>query len=114
MGNDNDMNLNLIKSVIEVNDAQQNVLLDKALQQCGSLKGKRCAIWGLSFKPETDDIRDAPALTLIRRLLAEGATVVAHDPLVKWLPMFSSIAPSLFEIVDCQYAAVVDADVLFW
>jgi UDPglucose 6-dehydrogenase len=113
MGNDNDMNLNLIKSVIEVNDAQQNVLLDKALQQCGSLKGKRCAIWGLSFKPETDDIRDAPALTLIRRLLAEGATVVAHDPLVKWLPMFSSIAPSLFEIVDCQYAAVVDADVLF-
>jgi UDPglucose 6-dehydrogenase len=113
MGNDNDMNLNLIKSVIEVNDAQQNVLLDKALQHFGSLKGKRCAIWGLSFKPETDDIRDAPALTLIRRLLAEGATVVAHDPLVKWLPMFSSIAPSLFEIVDCQYAAVVDADVLF-
>lgn len=113
MGNDNDMNLNLIKSVIEVNDAQQNVLLDKAMQHFGSLKGKRCAIWGLSFKPETDDIRDAPALTLIRRLLAEGATVVAHDPLVKWLPMFSSIAPNLFEIVDCQYDAVVDADVLF-
>ena len=113
MGNDNDMNLNLIKSVIEVNDAQQNVLLDKAMQQFGSLKGKRCAIWGLSFKPETDDIRDAPALTLIRRLLAEGASVVAHDPLVTWLPMFSSITPNLFEIVDCQYDAVVDADVLF-
>ena len=113
MGNDNDMNLNLIKSVIEVNDAQQNVLLDKAMQQFGSLKGKRCAIWGLSFKPETDDIRDAPALTLIRRLLAEGASVVAHDPLVTWLPMFSSIAPNLFEIVDCPYDAVVDADVLF-
>ncbi|NCU81923.1 MAG: UDP-glucose/GDP-mannose dehydrogenase family protein [Acidimicrobiia bacterium] len=103
----------VIGSVIEVNDAQQNVLLDKAMQHFGSLKGKRCAIWGLSFKPETDDIRDAPALTLIRRLLAEGATVVAHDPLVKWLPMFSSIAPNLFEIVDCQYDAVVDADVLF-
>ena len=113
MGNDNDMNLNLIKSVIEVNDAQQNVLLDKALQHFGSLKGKRCAIWGLSFKPETDDIRDAPALTLIRRLLAEGASVVAHDPLVSWLPMFSSIAPNLFEIVDCPYDAVVDTDVLF-
>jgi UDPglucose 6-dehydrogenase len=113
MGNDNDMNLNLIKSVIEVNDAQQNVLLDKALQHFGSLKGKRCAIWGLSFKPETDDIRDAPALTLIRRLLSEGASVVAHDPLVSWLPMFSSIAPNLFEIVDCPYDAVVDADVLF-
>lgn len=113
MGNDNDMNLNLIKSVIEVNEAQQNVLLDKAIQHFGSLKGKRCAIWGLSFKPETDDIRDAPALTLIRRLLAEGATVVAHDPLVSWLPMFSSIAQNLFEIVDCQYDAVVDADVLF-
>lgn len=113
MGNDNDMNLNLINAVIEVNDAQQNVLLDKAMQQFGSLRGKRCAIWGLSFKPETDDIRDAPALTLIRRLLAEGASVVAHDPLVSWLPMFSSIAPNLFKIVDCPYDAVVNADVLF-
>ena len=50
---------------------------------------------------------------MIRRLLAEGASVVAHDPLVTWLPMFSSIAPNLFDIVDCPYYAVVDADVLF-
>jgi UDPglucose 6-dehydrogenase len=113
MGADNGLNMDLVRSVIDVNDQQQNVMIEKAKQVLGSLKGKRCAVWGLSFKPETDDIRDAPSLSLIRTLLAEGATVVAHDPMVDWLPMFSSLPEEIFTIVENKNAALVGADILF-
>ncbi len=113
MGIDFDCDLPLIESVIEVNTRQQTVLIDKAREVLGSLKGKRCAVWGLAFKPDTDDIREAPALHLIHALLAEGATIVAHDPVVQWLPMYSSLSPDLFHIVDDPYAAIADTDVLF-
>ena len=113
MGADNGLNMDLVRSVIDVNDQQQNVMIDKAKQVLGSLKGKRCAVWGLSFKPETDDIRDAPSLALIRTVLAEGATVVAHDPMVDWLPMFSSLPPEIFTIVENKNDALVGADILF-
>jgi UDPglucose 6-dehydrogenase len=99
--------------VIEVNTRQQTVLIDKAREVLGSLKGKRCAVWGLAFKPDTDDIREAPALHLIHALLAEGASIVAHDPVVQWLPMYSSLSPDLFHIVADPYAAIADVDVLF-
>jgi len=113
MGADNGLKMDLVRSVIDVNDQQQHVMIEKAKQVLGSLKGKRCAVWGLSFKPETDDIRDAPSLALIRTLLAEGATVVAHDPMVDWLPMFSSLPSELFAIVENQNDALVGADILF-
>ncbi|TSA51296.1 MAG: UDP-glucose/GDP-mannose dehydrogenase family protein [Actinobacteria bacterium] len=113
MGADNGLNMDLVRSVIDVNDQQQHVMIEKAKQVLGSLKGKRCAVWGLSFKPETDDIRDAPSLALIRTLLAEGATVVAHDPMVDWLPMFSSLPPQIFTIVENKNDALVGADILF-
>lgn len=113
MGDDNGLEMNLVRSVIEVNELQQNVLLEKAQQIYQSLKGKRCAVWGLAFKPETDDIRDAPSQTLIRKLLAEGASVVAHDPLVSWLPIFSSLPDEIFSIVSDPYLALKGADVLF-
>ncbi len=113
MGADNGLNMDLVRSVINVNDQQQHVMVEKATQVLGSLKGKRCAVWGLSFKPETDDIRDAPSLALIRTLLAEGATVVAHDPMVEWIPMFSSIPAEIFTIVESQNDALVGADILF-
>jgi UDPglucose 6-dehydrogenase len=113
MGADNGLNMDLVRSVIDVNDQQQHIMIDKAKQVLGSLKGKRCAVWGLSFKPETDDIRDAPSLALIRTLLAEGATVVAHDPMVDWLPMFSSLPPEIFTIVENKNDALVEADILF-
>jgi UDPglucose 6-dehydrogenase len=113
MGEDNGLNMDLVRSVIDVNDQQQHVMIEKAKQVLGSLKGKRCAVWGLSFKPETDDIRDAPSLSLIRTLLAEGATVVAHDPMVDWLPMFSSLPPEIFTIVENKNDALVGTDILF-
>jgi UDPglucose 6-dehydrogenase len=113
MGADNGLSMDLVRSVIDVNDQQQHVMIEKAKQVLGSLKGKRCAVWGLSFKPETDDIRDAPSLSLIRTLLAEGATVVAHDPMVDWLPMFSSLPEEIFSIVENQNDALAGADILF-
>ena len=76
----------LLKAVEEVNDRQKEVLADKLIKALGSadeeqpLTGRTIACWGLSFKPRTDDMREAPSLTIIERLLAAGATVRAHDP----------------------------------
>jgi UDPglucose 6-dehydrogenase len=76
----------LLKAVEEVNKRQKEVLADKLVKALGSpdeecpLTGRTIACWGLSFKPRTDDMREAPAITIIERLLAAGATVRAHDP----------------------------------
>ena len=71
----------ILQSVDDVNEAQKEVLFQKLERHFeGKLKGRTIAIWGLAFKPRTDDIREAPALILIDRLLAAGAQVRAHDP----------------------------------
>ena len=71
----------ILDAVDEVNNRQKNVLLEKIGQHFGErLAGKTIAVWGLAFKPRTDDIREAPALVLIDELLARGAKVQAHDP----------------------------------
>lgn len=71
----------MLRAVDNVNERQKTVLFDKVKNHFGGdLVGKRVAIWGLAFKPETDDIREAPALVLIRQLQQAGASVVAHDP----------------------------------
>jgi UDPglucose 6-dehydrogenase len=76
----------LLKAVEDVNERQKEVLADKLIKALGSpdeekpLTGRTVACWGLSFKPRTDDMREAPAITIIERLLAAGATVRAHDP----------------------------------
>lgn len=76
----------LLKAVEEVNELQKEVLADKLIKLLTSpdeeqpLTGRIIACWGLSFKPRTDDMREAPAITIIERLLAAGATVRAHDP----------------------------------
>jgi len=73
--------VNLLKAVEDINDRQKFLLLEKASARFGgNLKGRTFAVWGLSFKPNTDDIREAPALTLIRGLLENGAFVRAYDP----------------------------------
>jgi UDPglucose 6-dehydrogenase len=71
----------ILKSVIEVNEAQKTILIPRIKNYFGgNIKGKHFAIWGLAFKPNTDDIREAPALYLIDALTTAGATVTAYDP----------------------------------
>jgi UDPglucose 6-dehydrogenase len=71
----------ILKAVEAVNDAQKRLLIDMVQKHFGrDLKGKRLAVWGLSFKPNTDDMREAPAIVVVEGLLAAGAKVVAYDP----------------------------------
>jgi len=71
----------ILKSVLSVNKQQRNVFVQKVLNHYNNnIKGKHFAVWGLAFKPNTDDIREAPALDIIGMLLNEGATVTAYDP----------------------------------
>jgi len=73
--------LKVPEAVEEVNEAQKSVLSDKVLKRFGAdLHGRRFAVWGIAFKPETDDIREAPALVIIEQLVRAGATVQAYDP----------------------------------
>ena len=81
MGRRTGLPLRLMQAVDEVNDAQKQVLFEKVQRHYGdALAGKTLAIWGLAFKPRTDDIREAPALTLIASLLEAGVGVRVHDP----------------------------------
>ena len=71
----------ILKSVEEVNEQQKRILVKKVLKYYNqNIKGKKFAIWGLSFKPNTDDMREAPALAIIKELKANGAEVIAYDP----------------------------------
>lgn len=71
----------ILKSVMAVNAIQKGVLVDKILARLGSdLSGKKLAVWGVSFKPDTDDIREAPSLEIMEALISAGATVCAYDP----------------------------------
>ncbi len=73
--------MNIVKAADTVNDNQKTVIFDKVLEKYGDLKGKTFALWGLSFKPRTDDVREAPAGYIIEKLNAAGAKVVAYDPI---------------------------------
>ena len=75
------LDLKVVRAVEEANERQKGVLVDKVVGRFGAdLSGKRFAIWGLAFKPNTDDLREAPSRVVIGGLRARGATVVAHDP----------------------------------
>lgn len=73
--------MRVLKAVEEVNDKQKEVLYDKLINELGDIKGKIITLWGLAFKPETDDMREAPALVLIDKLTNAGATVKVFDPI---------------------------------
>ncbi len=101
----------IVKSVMEVNDRQKLILGNKILKHYqGDIKGKTFAIWGLAFKPETDDIREAPALYLIETLLANGAIVKAFDP--EAMPNVKALFGDKVQFVQNQYDAITDADAL--
>ena len=78
----NGYTMRVLRAVEEVNEAQKSILFDKVQKRFdGDLQGKKVAIWGLAFKPDTDDMREAPSLVLIEKLLAAGATVSVYDPI---------------------------------
>jgi len=80
-GEEAQFDFGILTSVMRANEAQKTILFDPLRDYFnGNLEGKRIALWGLAFKPETDDIREAPALYMIEKLTAAGATVVAYDP----------------------------------
>jgi UDPglucose 6-dehydrogenase len=101
----------ILKAVESVNEMQKKHLMPKIKTYFkGALKGKRFALWGLAFKPNTDDIREAPALSLVESLTAEGATVVAFDP-----EAMSNVKKAIGEKIQYaanQYEALTDADAL--
>ena len=80
LARDADYRFRILEAVEAVNAAQKHRLVDKMVDAMGSLDGRRIAVWGLSFKPRTDDMREAPSITVIEALLAAGAEVAAYDP----------------------------------
>jgi len=100
----------ILKAVDSVNERQKVRLLAKMQKHFGSLKGKRIAIWGLAFKPRTDDMREAPAVPLIQALLKEGAAVHAYDP--EAMKVARGIFGSKITYADSSYAALTGADAL--
>jgi UDPglucose 6-dehydrogenase len=100
----------ILKSVEAVNERQKLRLLEKLRAHFGSLKGKRLAVWGLAFKPRTDDMREAPAVPLINGLLAEGATVQAYDP--EAMTVAKGLFGSKVTYAENSYAALTGADAL--
>ncbi|MDN3954741.1 UDP-glucose dehydrogenase family protein [Sporolactobacillus laevolacticus] len=81
LAGNNHHDFNLLKSVIEVNNNQQTLLIDKIMSRFGKLEGKRVAVLGLAFKPHTDDLRESPALVMIPKLAELGAEIIAYDPI---------------------------------
>ena len=78
----NGYTMRVLRAVEEVNEAQKSILFEKIMKRFdGDLQGKKVAIWGLAFKPDTDDMREAPSLVLIEKLLAAGAEVSVYDPI---------------------------------
>lgn len=80
-GRDHGYQMKIIEAVEAVNEHQKEVVIEKLKRYLGDLSGKKIAIWGVSFKPETDDMRDAPSLVVISKLLEAGADVVVYDPI---------------------------------
>ena len=102
--------LHVLDAVEQANDEQKHVLFKKVQRCLGAVKGKRVALWGLAFKPNTDDMREAPALVLIEELLGAGAEVVAHDPVA--MHETERRIGRTITYADSSYAALVDADAL--
>lgn len=108
---ENNYNFRILNSVMKVNSLQKEVLTKKIKRYFGEdLSGKTIALWGLSFKPETDDIREAPALEIISGLLESGAKVVAFDP--EAMDNVRAIFGDKILFTDDQYKALEGADAL--
>src|SRR5580698_9985003 len=106
-----DVPINVIAAAETANERQKRVVGEKLLAHFGgNLAGKRVGIWGLAFKPETDDIRESPALVLIDQLRAAGATIAGYDP--EAMPNIRAQLGTVIELVKDAYAAAAGADAL--
>ncbi|NRY60518.1 UDP-glucose dehydrogenase family protein [Clostridium beijerinckii] len=111
LANDNGYELKTIKATIEVNENQKYKLFRQAKNKFGSLKGLKVAVLGLTFKPGTDDLREAPSIPNVRRLLDEGAEIIAYDPV--GVENFKKVYPSGITYVSTPEEALKDADMAF-
>ncbi len=105
------LDFDLLRSVERVNERQKRWLVEKAAKHFGALAGRTFAVWGLAFKPKTDDMREAPSIAVVEGLLGNGAKVRAHDPVA------AAVAEKLLhgrgvELVPEPYAAAEGADAL--
>lgn len=106
-----DYDFKILNSVMEVNQIQKSVLVEKIVKRYeGNLQGKKLALWGLAFKPDTDDIREAPALYIIDELVSRGAEVVAFDP--EAMDNVKKLKGDKIAYADNQYDALKGADAL--
>jgi len=105
------LDFDLLRSVERVNERQKRSLVEKAVKHFGSLAGKTFGVWGLAFKPKTDDMREAPAVTVVEGLLGGGAKVKAHDPVAR--EVAARIFQGRVELTEGPYAAAEGADGLF-
>lgn len=109
-GNDAGYKFEIIDAVLRVNNQQKLRLIDKVKNHFGDLKGKKFGLWGLAFKPDTDDIREAPALYMIEALLNEGAEITAYDP--EAMENVKALFGDKISFTDNQYDAIDGKDAL--
>jgi UDPglucose 6-dehydrogenase len=110
-GNENGFSFEILKAVMNVNEEQKTVLFPKMLNFFrGNLNGKKIALWGLAFKPDTDDIREAPALYMIDALVNAGASVCAYDP--EAMKNVEGLIADKIAYADSEYKALENADAL--
>jgi UDPglucose 6-dehydrogenase len=107
---DKSYDFQILRAVDSVNEAQKRRLVTKMEAYFGTLKGKRIAVWGLAFKPKTDDMREAPAVPLIHGLLSAGASIHAYDP--EAMPVARKIFGSKIHYAESGYSALTGADAL--
>jgi UDPglucose 6-dehydrogenase len=110
-GAQNNYRMRILEAVEEVNEAQKSVLFNKITKSLGNdLSGKKFAMWGLSFKPNTDDMREAPSLVLIEKIKAAGGNIIAYDPVA--MPETKHLIGDAIHYVDEPYLALENADAL--
>lgn len=107
---ENGHEMRILQAVEDVNEDQKNVLFSKVKNRFGNLAGKKFAMWGLSFKPNTDDMREAPSLVIIDHLLKEGAEVSAYDPVA--MDEAKHMIGDKITYAEDEYAALEGADAL--
>lgn len=109
--NENDYDFKILKSVMDVNENQVKRFYEKILNHySGNIKGKKFALWGLAFKPNTDDVREAPSIKLIMKLIESGASVSAYDPEAR--ETTKSIIKDAIIYAEHPYQALEQADAL--